>query len=74
MYRPSPYKGDETRYDQKFVTLGFGINSADMLLFDIGYMYGWRGQRKDELQTPSDRNIEQTITYQNVIISMKFVL
>jgi hypothetical protein len=74
MYRPSPYKGDPLRYDQKFVSLGFGINSADMLLFDIGYMYGWRGQRKDELQTPSDTGIEQTIIYQNAIVSMKFIL
>ncbi len=74
MYRPSPYKGDAMRYDQKFVTLGFGINSSDILHFDVGYMYGWREQKKDELQTPSGSNIEQTITYQNVIISMKFVL
>jgi len=74
MYRPSPYKGDATRYDQKFLTIGLGINSSEILQFDLGYMYGWRGQRPDEIQTPSNSSVAQTIIYQNAIISMKFVL
>jgi hypothetical protein len=73
MYRPSPYKSDPSRYDQKFVTLGFGINSSDLLYFDIGYMYGWRDAKKDEVQTASDLAVEQTVHYHNVLISMKFV-
>jgi len=74
MYRPSPYGGDPGRYDQKFLTLGFGIDSADRLLFDIGYLYGWRDQRKDEVQTAADPTVEQTVTYHNVLLSIKFVL
>jgi len=72
MYRPSPYKGDPSRYDQKFVTLGFGINSSERLLVDIGYMYGWRDQRKDEVQTSTNPGLVQTIYYHNVLFSMKF--
>ncbi len=74
MYRPSPYKGDPGRYDQKFLTLGFGINSADRLHFDIGYLYGWRDQRKDEVETAADPVVEQTVTYHDLLFSMKFVL
>jgi long-subunit fatty acid transport protein len=48
MYRPSPYKADPSRYDQKFVTLGLGINSSDRLHFDIGYLYRWNDTKKDE--------------------------
>jgi hypothetical protein len=74
MYRPSPYKGDPGRYDQKFLTAGFGINSADRFFFDIGYLYGWRDQRKDEVQTAADPTVEQTVQYHNLLMSMKFVL
>ena len=74
MYRPSPYKGDPGRYDQKFLTLGFGIDTADKLLLDIGYLYGWRDQRKDEVQTAADPTVEQTVTYHDVLLTIKFVL
>jgi hypothetical protein len=74
MYRPSPYKNDPGRFDQKFLTLGFGINSSDRLFFDIGYLYGWRDQRKDEVETAADPTIGQTVEYHDVLLSIKFVL
>ncbi len=73
MYRPSPYKDDPGRYDQKFVTLGLGINSGDKLFFDIGYLYGWWDQQKSEGQTSVEPTVNQTIAYHNVLLSMKFV-
>ncbi len=73
MYRPSPYKNDPGRYDQKFLTLGFGINSADKLFFDIGYLYGWWDQQKSEGQTAAEPTVNQTVAYHNVLLSMKFV-
>ena len=73
MYRPSPYKSDPGRYDQKFLTLGFGINSGDKLFFDIGYLYGWWDQQKSEGETAVEPTTNQTITYHNVLLSMKFV-
>jgi hypothetical protein len=74
MYRPSPYKDDPGRYDQKFVTLGFGINSADRLLFDIGYLYGWWDTQKSEGEAVADPGMTQTIAYHNILLSIKFVL
>jgi hypothetical protein len=41
MYRPSPYKNDTQEYDRKYLTAGAGINSADVLSFDVAYQYGW---------------------------------
>jgi hypothetical protein len=73
MYRPSPYKSDPGRYDQKFLTLGLGINSGDKLFFDIGYLYGWWDQQKSEGQTAVEPTVNQTITYHDVLLSMKFV-
>ncbi|GEM_PF-2568492 len=73
MYRPSPYKNDPGRYDQKFLTLGLGVNSNDRFHFDIGYLYGWRDQRKDEVETTADPTVEQTVTYHDLLFSMKFV-
>ncbi len=73
MYRPSPYKNDPGRYDQKFLTAGIGINSGDKLFFDIGYLYGWWDQQKSEGQTPVDPSVNQTISYNNVLLSMRFV-
>lgn len=72
MYRPSPYKADPSRYDQKFVTLGFGINSSDRLYFDIGYLYRWNDAKKDETQSSPDPSIEQTVKYHDLLISAKF--
>ncbi|HMK38698.1 MAG TPA: hypothetical protein VK569_05105 [Bacteroidota bacterium] len=74
MYRPSPYKGDPGRYDQKFLTAGFGINSGDKLFFDIGYLYGWRDEKKSDVETAVDPTVSQTVTYQNILLSIKFVL
>jgi hypothetical protein len=73
MYRPSPYKSDPGRYDQKFVTLGLGINSGDKLFFDIGYLYGWWEQQKSEGEIAIEPTVSQTISYNNVLLSMKFV-
>ena len=73
MYRPSPYKSDPGRYDQKFLTLGLGINSGDKLFFDIGYLYGWWEQQKSEGEIAIEPTVSQTISYNNVLLSMKFV-
>lgn len=72
MYRPSPFKGEPSRYDQKFVTLGFGINSADRLRFDIGYLYGWKDQNQDEVQTAADQSVDQRVEYHDVLITATF--
>jgi len=73
MYRPSPYAADPSRYDQKFLTAGLGINSGDKLFFDIGYLYGWWDQQKSEGETSVEPTVNQTLAYHNLLLSMKFV-
>ena len=76
MYRPSPYKQDPSRFSQKFLTAGFGINSNNMMQFDIGYAYGWRGdetfRQTTDLQAASDSGAQETITYHSVLFTMRF--
>lgn len=73
MYLPSPYKADPSKYSQKFLTAGFGINSSDMMQFDIGYAYGWRGELKNE-QTDTEADTERSIKYHSVLFTMKLSL
>lgn len=41
MYNPSPFKGDPTTFDQKYVTAGLGILLGESTMLDLGYARGW---------------------------------
>jgi hypothetical protein len=71
IYQPSPYKDDPSRYSQKFLTAGFGINSNNIMQFDMAYAYGWRGEHKSQ-QEVSDSGAEQQIAYHSVLFTMRF--
>jgi hypothetical protein len=71
IYQPSPYKADPSRYAQKFLTAGVGINSNNMMQFDIGYAYGWRGENKNQ-QTGNSSSAEQRTGYHTVLFTMRF--
>ncbi len=71
MYRPSPFGSDPARFSQKFLTAGLGINSNNMLQFDLGYAYGWYGENKNQ-QTDNSDGAEHTIAYHNVVFTLRF--
>jgi long-subunit fatty acid transport protein len=71
IYQPSPYHGDTSRYDQKFLTAGIGINSGGVMQFDMAYAYGWRGEHKSQ-QEVSGSGTEQTIAYHTALFTMRF--
>jgi hypothetical protein len=74
IYQPSPYGNDPARFSQKFLTAGFGINSGDLMQFDLAYAYGWRGENT-RLKAIIDDSIEpeeETISYQTALFTMKF--
>jgi hypothetical protein len=73
IYQPSPYKLDPSRFAQKVITLGAGINSDNAMQFDIGYAYGWRGENKN-LQTDNVQSAEQTVSYHTVLFTMRLAL
>jgi hypothetical protein len=41
MYNPSPFKGDPTTFDQKYLTAGLGILLGESTMLDLGYARGW---------------------------------
>ena len=71
IYQPSLYKADPSRFAQKYVTAGVGINSHDFMHFDFGYAYGWRGEFRDE-QTGDASSAERTIVSHNILLTMRF--
>jgi long-subunit fatty acid transport protein len=40
-YRPSPYEGDPSEYDEKMITGGIGIPLGDTVMLDVAYAHGW---------------------------------
>lgn len=41
MYRVSPFQGDPSSFDQKYVTAGLGIPLGESAMLDLGYAHGW---------------------------------
>jgi long-subunit fatty acid transport protein len=46
IYNPSPYQGDPSSYDQKYVTAGLGVLLGESTMLDIGYARGWWNTRR----------------------------
>ena len=71
MLMPSPFKGDPTDYDKKYVTVGAGIKADSNLAFDIAYAYGWWKDFGDNYSVNVSRTY-QDITYHNFVASMRY--
>lgn len=41
IYNPSPYQGDPSSFNQKYVTAGVGLLLGESAMLDIGYAHGW---------------------------------
>ncbi len=41
IYNPSPYEGDPSEFDQKYVTAGLGILLGETTMLDLTYARGW---------------------------------
>ena len=41
MYNPSPYQGDPSDFDQKYITAGLGVPLGESTMLDVGYAHGW---------------------------------
>ena len=41
IYNTSPFKGDPTSFDQKFVTAGIGVLLGESSMMDLAYARGW---------------------------------
>jgi hypothetical protein len=75
LVQPSPYKGDPSKYDHKYVTVGFGFLQAKTIGFDFGFAHGWWQDFGDNYSVDQNGNYigGASRTYQDVTVN-KFVL
>jgi len=69
----SAYKSDNSTFNKKFVTFGFGYSLTDYTSFDFGYVYGWWKDIGDNYGSNLSRNY-QDVTYKvlKIGISTRF--
>lgn len=41
IYQPSPYQGDPSQYNRKYITAGIGFLADKTVGIDVGYAHGW---------------------------------
>jgi long-subunit fatty acid transport protein len=63
MVQPSPYKGDPTEYDHKYVTGGMGFLVDETMGLDLAFAHGWWKDFGDNYDSDVSR------TYQDVSVN-----
>jgi hypothetical protein len=70
IYQPSPFMEDPSKFALKAVTLGAGINSQDLMRFDIGYAYAWRHENQNQATGDANSGDEKN-GYHTLLFSMR---
>jgi hypothetical protein len=68
MYMPSPFAGDPSEFDKKYLTGGVGVILANMFTVDLAYAYGWWKDFGDNYGVNVSRTF-QDITVNNLIVN-----
>ena len=71
IYKPSPYKGDPSVYDKKYVTVGLGFAADKNLSFDLAYTHGWWKDYGDNYGFNNSRTY-QDLTQNYLIMGVKY--
>lgn len=71
MYKPSPYQGDPTEYDKKYITAGIGYKTGSNLALNIAYSYGWWKDFGDNYGYNVSRTY-QNLTKDNFLIGVSY--
>jgi hypothetical protein len=71
MYRPSPFKGDPSEYDKKFVTAGIGFTTNNRISINLAYVHGWWKDFGDNYSSGVSR-FYQDINRNNVNLSFVY--
>ncbi|MBI4534791.1 MAG: outer membrane protein transport protein [Ignavibacteriae bacterium] len=72
MYNPSPFQGDPSSFDQKYVTGGLGILLSPSTMLDIGYARGWWKTFRVNYDRTS--RVDEKITTNNFILTFSYRL
>jgi len=68
MYRPSPYSGDPSEFDKKYLTAGGGFDLGETISINLAYAYGWWKDYTENYDIDVSR-VQQDITYHHFILS-----
>lgn len=71
MYKPSPYQGDPTDYDKKYVTVGLGYKTASNFSLNLAYSHGWWKDFGDNYGYNVSRTY-QDITQDNFVMGVSY--
>jgi hypothetical protein len=69
MYIQSPYAGDPTDFDKKYLTAGIGLLLGNIFKIDVAYAYGWWKNFSDNYGSNVSRTFHD-INVQNVVLSV----
>ncbi len=70
MYNQSPYKGDPTSFDQKYLTAGVGVPLGESVMLDAGYAYGWWDTYRINYDQTS--RVDEKIKTNNIILTLTY--
>ncbi|MCF8259154.1 MAG: outer membrane protein transport protein [Melioribacteraceae bacterium] len=71
MYQQSPYDGDPSEYDRKYLTFGAGFEAGNALSIDVAYVKGWWQNFGDNYSSGISRNF-QDISMTNVLVGFTY--
>ena len=69
MYMQSPYSGDPTEFDKKYLTAGVGVLLGNVFKIDFGYAYGWWKDFSDNYGSNVSRT-QHNINVHNIILNI----
>ena len=70
IYNPSPYKGDPSTFDQKYVTGGLGVLLGETSMVDLAYARGWWKTFRSNYDQTS--RVDEDIATNNFILTFSF--
>ncbi|MBI9073486.1 MAG: outer membrane protein transport protein [Melioribacteraceae bacterium] len=71
IYMQSPFKGDNSNFDKKYFTLGFGVLTSRLVSLDVGYAFGWWKSFSDNYGNGQSR-VYEDITTNKIMLSLSY--
>jgi Outer membrane protein transport protein (OMPP1/FadL/TodX) len=65
--QPSPYQGDPSEFNRKYLTAGIGFLTNETVGLDLAYAYGWRKDIGDNYGTNVSRTYQDVKTNQFIM-------
>jgi long-subunit fatty acid transport protein len=70
IYNPSPFQGDPSTFDQKYVTAGLGFLLGESAMLDVAYAHGWWQAYQSNYSQAS--NVEEGIKTNTVLVTLVY--